>query len=121
MELYGTLGPACADAETLGLMLDAGMTGARLNLSHTGLEGGALIANPIPKEYELDFDEMETVINRALSMAKEQGIHGKDTTPFLLAHIKDLTGGESLASNLQLAYNNARVASRIAVEYCKLP
>ena len=58
-----------------------------------GLEGGALIANPIPKEYELDFDEMETVINRALSMAKEQGIHGKDTTPFLLAHIKDLTGG----------------------------
>ncbi len=46
-----------------------------------GLEGGALIANPIPKEYELDFDEMETVINRALSMAKEQGIHGKDTTP----------------------------------------
>lgn len=86
-----------------------------------GLEGGALIANPIPKEYELDFDEMETVINHALSMAKEQGIHGKDTTPFLLAHIKDLTGGESLASNLQLAYNNARVASRIAVEYCKLP
>ena len=86
-----------------------------------GLEGGALIANPIPKEYELDFDEMETVINSALSMAKEQGIHGKDTTPFLLAHIKDLTGGESLASNLQLAYNNARVASRIAVEYCKLP
>ena len=86
-----------------------------------GLEGGALIANPIPKEYELDFDEMETVINRALSMAKEQGIHGKDTTPFLLAHIKDLTGGESLASNLQLAYNNARIASRIAVEYCKLP
>ena len=82
---------------------------------------GALIANPIPKEYELDFDEMETVINRALSMAKEQGIHGKDTTPFLLAHIKDLRGGESLASNLQLAYNNARVASRIAVEYCKLP
>lgn len=82
-----------------------------------GLEGGALIANPIPKEYELDFDEMEAVINRALSMAKEQGIHGKDTTPFLLAHIKDLTGGESLASNLQLAYNNARVASRIAVEY----
>ena len=53
-----------------------------------GLEGGALIANPIPKEYELDFDEMETVINRALSMAKEQGIHGKDTTPFLLAHIR---------------------------------
>lgn len=86
-----------------------------------GLAGGVLIANPIPKEYELDFDKMESVINEALAMAKEQGIHGKNTTPFLLASIKDLTGGESLASNLQLAYNNARAASRIAVEYSKLP
>ncbi len=86
-----------------------------------GLAGGVLIANPIPEEYELDFDKMESVINEALAMAKEQGIHGKNTTPFLLASIKDLTGGESLASNLQLAYNNARAASRIAVEYSKLP
>ncbi len=86
-----------------------------------GLAGGVLIANPIPEEYELDFDKMESVINEALAMAKEQGIHGKNTTPFLLASIKDLTGGESLASNLQLAYNNARTASRIAVEYSKLP
>lgn len=85
-----------------------------------GLEGGALIANPIPKEFELDFDEMERVINQALVLAKAEGIRGKDTTPFLLSHIKDMTEGVSFASNLELAYNNARVASRIAVALCKL-
>jgi len=85
-----------------------------------GMEGGAVIANPIPQEYELDFDEMEQVINRALEMAKEQGIRGKDTTPFLLKHIKTMTEGVAFASNLQLAYNNARVAAQIAVAYSKL-
>ena len=85
-----------------------------------GLKGGAVIANPIPAEYELDFDEMEAVINRALAAAKEEGIRGKATTPFLLAHIKEYTKGVSLASNLQLAYNNAREAAKIAVEYTKL-
>ncbi len=85
-----------------------------------GLEGGAIIANPIPVEYELDFDEMEGVINRALEMAKEAGIHGKATTPFLLSHIKDLTKGVAFASNMQLAYNNAKVASQIAVAYSKM-
>ena len=85
-----------------------------------GLKGGAVIGNPIPAEYELDYDEMEKVINRALDAAKAEGIHGKDTTPFLLAHIKEYTKGVSLASNLQLAYNNARVAAHIAVEMSKL-
>ena len=85
-----------------------------------GLEGGILIGNPIPKEYELDFDEMEKVINKALDMAKKDHIRGKATTPYLLSHIKDLTDGVSFASNLQLAYNNAKVASQIAVEYAKL-
>ena len=85
-----------------------------------GLEGGALIGNPIPEEYSLDYDEMEKVINQALDMAKKDGIRGKATTPYLLAHIKDLTDGVSFASNLQLAYNNARVASQIAVELAKL-
>ena len=84
-----------------------------------GLKGGAVIANPIPEEYALDYDEMEQVITKALDMAKEQGVHGKATTPFLLAAIKDMTHGVSLASNLELAYNNARVAARIAVAYCK--
>lgn len=86
-----------------------------------GLEGGAVIANPIPVEYELDFDEMEAVINQALDLAKEKGIKGKDTTPFLLSHIKELTKGVAFASNVQLAYNNARMASKIAVELCQLP
>ena len=85
-----------------------------------GLEGGLLIGNPIPQEYELDFDEMEKVINEALAMAKKDGIRGKATTPYLLAHIKDITKGVSFASNLQLAYNNAKVASQIAVEFAKL-
>ena len=94
------------------------------NILHTkwaaGMEGGAVLANPIPQEYELDFDEMEGVINKALAMAKEQGIHGKATTPFLLSHIKDLTHGVAFASNVQLAYNNARMASKIAVAMTKL-
>ena len=94
------------------------------NILHTkweaGMEGGAVLANPIPQEYELDFDEMEGVINKALAMAKEQGSHGKATPPFLLSHIKDLTHGVAFASNVQLAYNNARMASKIAVELTKL-
>lgn len=85
-----------------------------------GLKGGLVIGNPIPEEYALDYDEMEKVIVRALELAKEQGIHGKDTTPFLLSHIKDMTDGVSFASNLQLAYNNAKAASKIAVELAKL-
>ena len=85
-----------------------------------GLKGGVVVGNPVPEEYAQDFDKMEAVINQALEMLKEKKIRGKQTTPFLLATIKDLTGGESLATNLQLAYNNARVASRIAVELAKL-
>ena len=85
-----------------------------------GLKGGFVIGNPIPEEYALDYDKMEAVINEALRLAEEQGIHGKDTTPFLLSHIKELTDGVSFASNLELAYNNARAASKIAVEFSKL-
>lgn len=85
-----------------------------------GLKGGALVCNPIPHEYSMDHKVIDVAIDKALEMAKEKGIRGKATTPFLLATIKDLTGGESFASNLQLAYNNAKVASQIAVEYTKL-
>lgn len=84
-----------------------------------GLQGGVIVANPIPHEYSMDHAIIDKVIEQALEMCKEKGIHGKATTPFLLATIKDLTGGDSLASNLQLAYNNARVASKIAVEFSK--
>ena len=85
-----------------------------------GLEGGVLIANPIPEEYALDFDYMESVIDRALAEADDLGIRGKDITPFLLAKIKEITKGVSFASNVQLAYNNARVAARVAKELSKL-
>ncbi len=82
-----------------------------------GLKGGFVIGNPIPQEYAQDYSEMEKVIDVALAKAKEKGIKGKYITPFLLAEIKDLTEGESFASNLQLAYNNARAASKIAAAY----
>ena len=85
-----------------------------------GLKGGLLIGNPIPHEYALDYDEMDKVINAAIAEADEKGVRGKDITPFLLSRIKDMTEGVSFASNLQLAYNNARVASQIAVELAKL-
>ena len=85
-----------------------------------GLQGGVLVGNPIPDEYSMDHNVIDKAIDKALDMAKEKGIRGKGTTPFLLATIKELTGGDSFASNLQLAYNNARVASQIAVEYSKL-
>ena len=85
-----------------------------------GLEGGVLIGNPIPEEYALDYDYMEGVINTALTEADEKGVRGKDITPFLLAKIKELTKGVSFASNVQLAYNNARVAAKIAKALCKL-
>ncbi len=82
-----------------------------------GLKGGMVIGNPIPEEYALDYDYMSGIINEALKKAEEKGVRGKNITPFLLAEIKDLTGGVALASNLQLAYNNARLASKIAVAY----
>ncbi len=85
-----------------------------------GLKGGALVGNPIPEQYEINYEEMDVVIKEALVKADEAGIRGKDTTPFLLKYIKDATKGHSLASNLQLAYNNAHVASKIAVELAKL-
>lgn len=85
-----------------------------------GLKGGVLLANPIPEEYSMDHSIIDKAIEKALEMAKENNIRGKQTTPFLLATIKDLTGGDSFASNLQLAYNNAKVASLVAIEYAKL-
>lgn len=80
-----------------------------------GLKGGVLIGNPVPEQYALDFDEMSAVIDRALHSAQEAGVRGKDITPYLLAHIVEFTQGQALKTNMQLAYNNARMASRIAV------
>ena len=102
----------CPDEETVAKIMQTKW--------ELGLKGGAVVGNPIPEEYALDYDEMEKVITRAIALADEQGIHGKALTPFLLRNIKDMTDGVSFASNLQLAYNNARAASKIAAAYSRL-
>jgi len=79
-----------------------------------GLGGGMLVTNPIPEEYSMDADVINKAIDDAVAESKKLGIHGKETTPFLLAKIKDLTGGDSLASNIQLVFNNARLAAKTA-------
>lgn len=84
-----------------------------------GLEGGMVIANPIPKEHALDEDEVETVIADALAEMKNEKITGKDATPFLLQRIAERTGGQSLEANIQLVLNNARLAAKIAVQLAK--
>lgn len=83
------------------------------------LHGGLLITNPIPEEYALDENLMNQSVNQALKEADEKGIHGKDVTPFLLRRVVELTGGESLESNIQLVLNNARLGAEIAKELCK--
>ncbi len=85
-----------------------------------GLNGGAVIANPIPTEHEMDYDTITSAIEAALKEAKEKGIKGKESTPFLLAKVKELTEGSSLDSNIQLVYNNVKVGAEIAVELCNL-
>ena len=82
-----------------------------------GYKGGMLVTNPIPEEYSMDKAVIDKAIDEALAQAKAQGIHGKETTPFLLAKVVELTGGDSLDSNIQLVLNNARVAAKTA---CKL-
>jgi len=85
-----------------------------------GLEGGLVVANPIPEEYEMNYDLITDAITSAVAEAEKLGIKGKESTPFLLAKVKELTGGESLESNIQLVYNNARVAAKLAVELSNL-
>ena len=84
-----------------------------------GLSGGMLVTNPIPEEYSLDPDYINEAIDRAVAKSLELGIKGKATTPFLLAEIKDITGGNSLDANIQLVLNNARLAAKTAACLCK--
>ncbi len=84
------------------------------------LKGGMLVTNPIPEEYAMDETEMTAQINKAIDMANEQGIKGKEITPFLLDKIKTLTEGRSLAANIQLVLNNARLGAAIATELSKM-
>ena len=85
-----------------------------------GLKGGMLVTNPIPEEYSMDADTINAAIDKAVAEANQLGIHGKETTPFLLSKIKDITGGDSLSSNIQLVYNNARLAVDVAYCLCEL-
>lgn len=84
-----------------------------------GMKGGMLVTNPILEQYAMDKAVIDAAIEQAVAESKEQGIHGKETTPFLLARVVELTGGDSLESNIQLVLNNAIVASKTAAELCK--
>ena len=85
-----------------------------------GLKSGMLVTNPIPEEYAMPLDVINAAIDQAIAECNAKGIKGKTTTPFLLARVAELTGGDSLASNIRLVYNNAKVAAQTAVAYCKL-
>ena len=80
-----------------------------------GLGGGVVIANPIPAAHAMPRAVIDAAIEQALSDAQAQGISGKQTTPFLLERVNALTGGNSLAANIELVLNNARLASAVAV------
>jgi pseudouridine-5'-phosphate glycosidase len=86
-----------------------------------GLKGGVVVANPIPLEAEIPAEEIAPVIAAAVKTAEAKGIAGKETTPFLLAEIAGVTGGRSLAANIALVRNNARVAAAIAVAFAERP
>ncbi|WP_330389600.1 pseudouridine-5'-phosphate glycosidase [Geosporobacter ferrireducens] len=90
---------------------------AKWNLN---LHGGMIIGNPIPLEHEMNRQLIDQAIADALKEANEQGIKGKQITPFLLSKIKGITEGKSLQSNIELVYNNARVGAQIAAAYARL-
>ena len=85
-----------------------------------GFKGGMLVTNPIPEQYAMPLDVINAAIDQAIAECTQKGIHGKETTPFLLARVAELTGGNSLASNIQLVFNNARLAAKTAVHYSSL-
>lgn len=84
-----------------------------------GLQGGVVVANPIPKQYSMDKKYIDNIIKEALAEADKRGIKGKKITPFLLDKIKELTAGESLDANIKLVLNNSNVAAKIAYQLCK--
>lgn len=85
-----------------------------------GLKGGMLITNPVPEAYAMDEKVMDETISLAIAQANEQGVKGKDITPFLLDRIKTLTEGRSLETNIKLVLNNAKLGAQIAIALCKL-
>jgi len=94
---------------------------AAFKASHEmGLKSGMLVTNPIPEEFAMPKATIDAAIDQAIAECNEKGIKGKETTPFLLARVAELTGGDSLASNIRLVFNNAKVAALTAAAYCKL-
>lgn len=83
----------------------------------SGLNGGLVVANPIPEQFAMPEHTINAAIDQAVAEAEAQGVIGKESTPFLLARVAELTGGDSLKSNIQLVFNNAILASEIAKEY----
>ncbi|MCD8858055.1 pseudouridine-5'-phosphate glycosidase [Staphylococcus gallinarum] len=94
------------------------------NICHTKntlkLSGGIVVANPVPTEHALDADYINSIISQAVKQAEEQGVTGKDSTPFLLKYIVEQTNGKSLETNIKLVENNAFVGAQIAVAFNKL-
>lgn len=84
------------------------------------LKGGMVIGNPIPQEFEMDYDTINNAIESALKEAEEKNIAGKKVTPFLLDRVKTITDGKSLDANIELVYNNAKVAAQIAKDLSEL-
>ena len=85
-----------------------------------GLDGGVLVANPIPEQWSMEPGVINAAIEEALAEMDAAGVHGKECTPFLLAKVKEITGGDSLDANSQLVYNNARVGAASARAYAGL-
>lgn len=85
-----------------------------------GLNGGVLITNPVPQQFAMPKQQIDQAIEQALLEASEQAVTGKDSTPFLLARVTELTGGDSLSTNIRLVENNATLAALIACEVAKL-
>lgn len=84
------------------------------------IRGGIVLGNPIPREYEMDEKKISSAIEEALVAAEEQGVKGKEATPFLLKYVVEATEGKSLEANMQLVWNNCRVAAELAVLHSKL-
>jgi len=85
-----------------------------------GLRGGVLVTNPVPAEFAMPRTRIDSAVEQALAEAEAQGVAGKESTPFLLARVTELTGGDSLATNIRLVENNARLAALIACEIAEL-
>jgi pseudouridylate synthase len=110
---------SCTSGLKLTQRCDTAQDVARLMRAkwNLGLEGGVVVANPIPVDAEIPFAEISPQIDMALAEAKQRGVAGKDVTPFLLKRIVEITEGRSLKANIALVMNNARVAAEIAVAY----